>query len=1099
MREDEAKKIIIDSFNSEFKEDNFLIFIRNLLKKYTPSKFEPQVKDAFAPFISKYKVIGHFEDNEGNKIDILEVALNKSSTLERARTAQRNFVADYLETNSKEAALVAFVSPDNKDWRLSLVKLEHSLEVKDDKLKTKKEITPAKRWSFLVGENEGSHTAQSRFIDLLISDEDPNLKKLGEAFDIERVTKEFFTKYTELYHQLNEQLNSLLEKDEAIKKDFEEKEISTVDFAKKTLGQIVFLYFLQKKGWFGVRAGEEWGKGNKNFMRRLFDWRKEFSDYKDNFFNDILEPLFYEGLSSDLGADNIYDRLSFKGQKYKMPFLNGGLFSPMFEYSWKTTEIKIPDKLFSNSNKTKEGDVGDGIFDVFNRYNFTVNENEPLEKEVAVDPEMLGKVFENLLDIKDRKSKGAFYTPREIVHYMCQESLINYLETETKNEIPREDLEFFIHKGDRIIENDKIALVKLKAKEIKEKKYECKIINKDTYNLFLPNSIRSKADVLDKLLMNIKVADPAVGSGAFPLGMIKEIVRARKVLHIYLDKKISDYELKFHTISHSIHGVDIDPGAVEIAKLRLWLSLVVEETEPHPLPNLEHKIMQGNSLISEYEGIKLFDESIFEKEKKEGKKQLALGLGKTSSELKMEALQHKTEEFIFESQRTKKQRLKEEIDNLKWELIEATLKEQDKLDKLEEIKKFRKKNIRPFFIWKLEFSDVFMEKGGFDVVIGNPPYVRPHKISSEMKEALWRYYRPVFEAKSDLYACFIQKSIELLHTKGVMSFIVSRTWLSLESFEELRKYILHKSNVKLLSIPPKKTFANATVETIVVLLERQSMVSEHLNNKIKVTKFDGKQFVFEKNILQNLFQNTHLHAFDLSLDDFTIKLKQKMQKITKPLRDCITFFYGLKTGDDSKFIHTEQTTSSHKKMLRRSDFSRYCTHWGREFVWYVPDKMREHKSTARPGDSARFEQPKILVQDIGKNIVATLDNEGFYIKDALLLLATPTGFNLKYILGVLNSKFIRYYYSKTFENLSVAKNAILTLPIRIQDDSCPESKALYIKIPTIVDQILAITSVPDYDPKNPPAKQKELEKQIDDMVYKLYGLTEEEIKIVEGN
>ena len=393
----------------------------------------------------------------------------------------------------------------------------------EEKLKTKEEITPAKRWSFLVGESEGSHTAQRSFVDLFITDEDPNLKELEHAFDIEIVTKEFFDRYTELFFQLKEHLDGLLEKDEKIKKDFEEKEISTVDFAKKTLGQIVFLYFLQKKGWFGVKAGEKWGSGSKTFMRRLFDYRKSFTDYKESFFNEILEPLFYEGLSlnSNSKNDNIYDRLSVSGQKYRMPFLNGGLFAPINEYLWKDTDIVIPDELFSNTIKTKEGDIGTGILDIFDRYNFTVNENEPLEKEVAVDPEMLGKVFENLLDIKDRKSKGAFYTPREIVHYMCQESLINYLETETNSEIPREDLELFIQKGDRIIEND--SLIKNKE-DIELKKYN-KVYSDNKY--LLPKSVRNKVKELDKLLQNIKVADPAVGSGAFPLEIGRASCRER--------------------------------------------------------------------------------------------------------------------------------------------------------------------------------------------------------------------------------------------------------------------------------------------------------------------------------------------------------------------------------------------------------------------------------------------------------------------------------------------------------------------------------------------------------------------------------------------
>ncbi|MBU1558133.1 class I SAM-dependent DNA methyltransferase, partial [Patescibacteria group bacterium] len=540
MTKNEAKKLIEYVFTNKFEESFFEKFVSNIFKEYKPlsSVREGQsIKDAFKPQIAKYKVMGSFSDAEGNDVDILLVALNNINTLQRSRTLQRNFVADYLNTNNKEAAIVAFVT--NKDeWRFSLVKLDHSLQVIEDKLKTKKEVTPARRWSFLVGKNEGSHTAQSRFIKLLTSDEKPNLSELESAFNIESVTKEFFDRYTELFFSLEEHLQKLINSDESIKEDFAGKEIPTADFAKKTLGQIVFLYFLQKKGWFGVASDKDWGSGPKNFLREVFNRREK---YGKNFFNDILEPLFYEGLAQDRGEKAIYTRLN----NVRMPFLNGGLFEPMNDYQWETTDIIIPDELFSNDvTDTKTGDVGTGILDVFDRYNFTVNENEPLEQEVAVDPEMLGKVFENLLEIKDRKSRGAFYTPREIVHYMCQETLVNYLEAETEN-IDKSDIEFFIRQGELILENDKTTANKIAEKEDRGYEY------KGVYSYILPQSIIDNAKDIDKLLYNIKVADPAVGSGAFPLGMLNEIVRARRVIGVHTKDNKKVYTLKKETISNS--------------------------------------------------------------------------------------------------------------------------------------------------------------------------------------------------------------------------------------------------------------------------------------------------------------------------------------------------------------------------------------------------------------------------------------------------------------------------------------------------------------------------------------------------------------------
>ncbi len=1117
MNKNEAKDMISSTFSSDFNEQKYKKFVSNLFKKYNPVDKIVEgryIKQAFAPFVVKYKIAGTFEDSEGNKIDILEVNLSKASTLERARTAQRNFVAEYLKSRNKVAALVAFVSPDNKEWRLSLVKLEHSLEVVEEKLKTTEEITPAKRWSFLVGESEGSHTAQSRFIDLLVSDEDPNLAELESAFDIETVTKEFFTKYTELYFQLKEHLDSIIKQDEKIKNDFEEKEISPVDFAKKTLGQIVFLYFLQKKGWFGVAPDQEWGEGPKKFLRELFERRAK---YGENFFNDILEPLFYKALAQDRGKESIYPDLN----NCRMPFLNGGLFEPMNGYMWETTDIIIPDSIFSNNNTTKEGDKGegDGIFDVFDRYNFTVNENEPLEKEVAVDPEMLGKVFENLLDIKDRKSKGAFYTPREIVHYMCQESLINYLESETKNEIPRTDIELFIQKGDRIIENDKITLAR---KEERKKKYGNDKYKDSTYSLLLPESVRMKADKLDELLKNIKVADPAVGSGAFPLGMINEIVRARKVLNVYIKRDISDYELKKHTITHSIYGVDIDPGAVDIAKLRLWLALVVDEETPHPLPNLEHKIMQGNSLISEYEGIKLFDESIFEEEKSKGVEQLALGLGKTSSELKMEVLQDKIASFVNESQKTKKQNLKEEIDNLKWELIEETLKEQGKEGKLEEIKKLRQKNIRPFFIWKLEFSDVFLINGGFDVVIGNPPYVSHDKI--EDKAALDHYF--VDQAFADLYCYFYEKGSSLLKLNGVLSFITSNSFIKADYGEKLRTYLGGQNTLsKLINIEDAQVFESAIINTVVVEMVRGK---ESKHETVVVNKpFDGDDFITFINSKAVLINSNYFVSQDWILEEQNIiELIKKIVSKGKTLEKRDTFIrLGLATGSNEVFVIDNETKESlitkdpHsteiiKPTLRGRDIDRYKVKPSK--LWLILSKNgvnvkndypaiyeyfdsfgQKFKDRGAKGKNwwnlracsffDTFKEDKIVWIELTDKNKFSLCKDEVYLLNSSYFLIPPQGLNIKYLLSILNSKLIRFYMEKIaatsgMGTLRWINNYVKTFPI--PDPTLSLEK----------DLINLVENIEEYILNNKDAHI--LEGKIDEMVMDLYNLTDEEKEII---
>jgi len=307
----QAQKIIRDTLENAFDKDCFTVFIKNLLNEIEDDSFTYHgqfIPELYKPFISKYTRIGKFSDGE-NRIDILIVYLSKDTSIERARSSQRNFIAGYLQgkygsTNEKEAVLVAFVSPDEEDWRFSLVKMDYKFEqTKTGKMKVKEEFTPARRWSFLVGANEKSHTAQSRLVKMLANDEQsPTLEEIENAFDIETVTKEFFLQYRELFLRTKEELDSIIGKDPKIKADFEDKGVDTVNFAKKLLGQIVFLYFLQKKGWFGVGRDNAWGTGSKHFLRELFE--KKHGDY-GNFYNDILEPLFYEALRIDRSHDEI--------------------------------------------------------------------------------------------------------------------------------------------------------------------------------------------------------------------------------------------------------------------------------------------------------------------------------------------------------------------------------------------------------------------------------------------------------------------------------------------------------------------------------------------------------------------------------------------------------------------------------------------------------------------------------------------------------------------------------------------------------------------------------------------------------------------------
>lgn len=1128
MNKSEAVSLVQGAFDADYSDECFVRFISNLFKGectlLDKRRDGPYVREAFRAFVKGYRILGTYHDAEGVSLDILEVTLQRESSLERARTAQRNFIADYLKNHGRDAALVVFLSPDQHDWRFSLVKLEYSLEVKDGKFKAEEELTPAKRWSFLIGRYEGSHTVQSRFISLLQDVEKPLLKELEEAFNIESVTDEFFKKYCELFFRVKESLDKLVESDLAIKADFDLKEITTVDFAKKTLGQMAFLYFLQKKGWFGVAPGEPWGTGQKDFLRQLFTHREK---YGKNFFDDVLEPLFYEALAQDRGVEAIYPRLN----NCRMPFLNGGLFEPMNGYSWETTNIRLPDELFSNSIRTAEGDEGDGILDIFDRYNFTVNESEPLEKEVAVDPEMLGKVFENLLEVKDRKSKGTFYTPREIVHFMCQESLIDYLNTELKGDLLRDDIEALIRNGSQIIQND--ALVVEKGRE-------------GIYKFMLPESIRSRARELDKALANIKVCDPAVGSGAFPLGMLNEIVQARQALAVHLRSDLSVFELKLHSISHSLYGVDIDPGAVEIAKLRLWLALVVEENEPHPLPNLEHKVMQGNSLISEYEGVKLFDENflkeadLLEKEctdievrlselqreyfalhsqdalppvKKEELERKIRALLKrkkalnASNELqgqelnifdapgrfqqeqeKAERLQKKIAQYISESQKTKKQRLKEEIEQLKWELIEASLRAQGKLDHLEEMRALRHKNIKPFFIWKLEFSDVFKENNGFDVIVGNPPYGVSIK-GEERKMVISELGKvPDYE----IYYFFVQLSKKLLSPEGIKSFIIPNTFLFNVYAGSYRKTLLEEWNINLLlDCTAFKLFKAATVHNAITVFQNnfREVLDVGYKNTLDAASFEELAGRITLRVSKTDLELNNVNwGLVFKLPQEILSLVSQVKSVGLPLSQRFPevsqglIAYDKYQGQSEETInsrayhYTEATKDGLKEWLWGEDVTPYKVNWnGKEYIDYCDE-------IANPRDPKFFRGNRVLVREITnpKIFAGETDKEQYH--DPAIIAILANGVDAKILLGILNSKLATFFHFNA--SPKATKGAFPKILIKdVKEFPLPDfDKAS--SIASIVDQIvLSIV-------QNEDCQRKKLEIKLDEEVYSLYGLSE---------
>ena len=1150
-----AQELTKQVFKNRFDKKEFIRLMINLLNfEKKPFSYKGNtIPQDFRNFVGLLERIGQYKAPDKKIIDILIVQLKKETSLERARSKQRNFIGRYLKGSRgdvfKDGALVAFISPDKVDWRFSFIKIDYKF---NEKGKIEDDLTPARRYSFLVGKHESSHTAQSCLLPLLQNDDrNPTLEDLEQAFSVEKVTKEFFEKYHELFYKLKESLDKIIAKDTKIKKDFAVKKINSSDFSKKLLGQIVFLYFLQKKGWFGVKKGAEWGTGSKNFFTDLFKHRFKLSEnmklsesQKDlpipaknksnnRFFNDILEPLFYEALGRECEEDD------YSWFNYRIPFLNGGLFEPINNYDWKNTDILLPDSLFSNKNNTKEEDTGDGILDVFDRYNFTVNEDEPLEKEVAVDPEMLGKVFENLLEVKDRKYKGAYYTPREIVHYMCQQSLVNYLLEELKGKIKKEEFEKFIKTSDSSVEHDTVYQDQQNQKIKKKGRYA---------KSKLSDNIIENALFIDKKIECIRICDPAVGSGAFLVGMMNEIVRVRNALIPFISPSSSQvlwppktlsssqtlpslrkrgttpyksrslsmwhnnrpsYNFKRHAIEHSLYGVDIDPGAIEIAKLRLWLSLVVDEEDGNtvqPLPNLDYKMVCGNSLL----GLNKNDGS---------------GIPDMFHDRYIKELHQKKILYFNETSASKKQKYKKEIDQFIDKVFTHTVKGAR-----------GRTEIQKTFDFEVYFSEVFQEKGGFDIVIANPPYIE-HKKLKEISYFLKSY--KAYSGTADLYIYFYEKGLDILKEKGILAYISSNKFIKTKYGINIKK-ILSKHKIYTIIDFTKIRIFNALVASCIFILSKNKERSSIFVTFSDDTFLGNLSDFIIKNHVEVPYKSLNQNVWCFETKD-KIELKSKIDKNTKKLGEIqgIKIYRGVTTGYNPAFIIDsdvrEKLIKSNianktiiKPLLQGRNIKKWTYITSSKFLIFskqginiktypeVKNYLFQFKRNLDPGKGRKsgsykwyeiqdstayyneFEKLKIIWGLTANKWTFSWDDKYNFLPSNGYIL-TSKKLHLKYILALMNSRLMEFYFS--FIGVMTAGGAftlkyetVFNFPIKLVP--CKNQKLLI----ETVDKILSIIQPSAADYFRNPAKQAEVqkhEKQIDQLIYKLYDLTPAEIKIIE--
>ena len=1045
-------------------------------------------------------------------VTFADVEVQSSVHLKRNRVSIQNCIRKIMEDNT--SALIFFHFADNQnEWRVSFAYRAETLQTS----------TSAKRYTYLCGIEHPCRTIAERFHHLSKKADSAaiTVDDMLDAFSVEALSKEFFAEYKVFYEDFVQYITGKRYIKAKGKSSYENRAVAGAkvhtkifahfqqicngdeqkaekkvrDYIKKMMGRLVFIQFLQKKGWLGC-SDNNWNDGDRDYLQHLFE--KSSTEQQNNFLSIVLDPLFFGMLNTNpeerkhhfkkKGWDAaLLDRFG------KVPYLNGGLFEENPEDS---IPVIFPAVLFGNP-KQKEiertfrsgqntgypYDSSCGLLDFFARYNFTIDETDPEDREVGVDPEMLGKIFENLLE--DNKDKGAFYTPKEIVQYMCRESLIAYLSEETQDEPAMRNL----------------------------------VLNNDI------QTIKDKDKVLSAL-KNIKICDPAVGSGAFPMGMLNELFACR----ILLEGDIADEEnrsrIKKEIVRENIYGVDIEKGAVDIARLRFWLAIIVDEKIPLPLPNLDYKIMQGNSLLESYEGEDLSN--------------LTQSNGELfDSEEMIEELLVAINGYYIPKDNIAKSKIRKQIE----EKVILLLKERQLPPKI--VKALEKIDLHEnnnFFLWHTWFSDVFNRpsKQGFDIVIGNPPYVQLQDDGGKLA----KMYKPAkfntFNSMGDIYQLFYEKGIALLRKSGHLCYITSNKWMRAGYGETSRKYFVEQTQPKILvDLAGEKVFENATVDVNILLLQKAAYTQntcalrgglECLKDRSGLAKQAVQAIKFPKNGNNWVI-----------LSDIEQRIKQKIEAVGTPLKEWnIKIYRGILTGCNEAFIiNKEKRDELIKKcpksaeiirpILRGKDIKKYgynfadkyliatfpsrkynideypavrdyLLNFGKSDVEYLSQygedcwgknrlsqsgnkgsRKKTHNKWFELQDSIAywddFSKPKVVWKRVGSILRFAFDDKKLAVLDSTCFAA---GKYAKYLTGILNSNMGKYMLQGSpttgTGDLLISVQAIEPLKIPIPNS---EIKKL---IEDKVDKTLQYNTACD----------------IDSDIYSMYALSNEEIKFIES-
>ena len=1113
-------------FNKAYNRQEFINFLQN---SFLPEDFAPVTKSVFFSTQMKYTTAA-VKLGSSTSLDLVVYEIKHTSTHD-ARVALSKEAFRMLADEMEDRALVVFIPEDNNDnYRFSFIEI--TLNVSEVNNHVTRSYSNPRRYSYFLGKGISYYTPNKYLNEKgrVVNDED-----LHSRFSVEVLAKEFYQELSDWYAWAIK----IIRFPNDIKDDKDDAKYNN-ESAIRLITRLIFVWFLKQRHLIPDEFFDEKyiadnliDSFNPHVMVDLFSKSGESKYYKA-----ILQNLFFAMLNSPItveGSAELSERHFRNGRgdydnnklmryedyfknpqlfvdlaNHTVPFLNGGLFdcldnkdNNMYYDGFSDREsikksLIVPDYLFFGDEVGKNIDLSEwygdrkkkkvsarGIIDILKRYNFTVEENTPFDKEVSLDPELLGKVFENLLasfnpetKATAREQTGSFYTPREIVQYMVDESLIAHLKRTVSEELEPQFRQLLQYTDEPINFTDE-----------------------QRFNIM-------------QSLYNCKILDPACGSGAFPMGILQQMVHIlgridpnntqwkemmmnkaidetteayrnssseeRKVLvkdiesNFDQDLNRPDYARKLYLIENCIYGVDIQPIAIQISKLRFFISLVVDQntnTNPtdnfgiRPLPNLEAKFVAANTLI----GLNKKEASLFDKDIIKAK------------EDELKSAKHKI--FNAKTVRTKR-KWRDRVNELRREIADM-LKDcgavgNSEAQQLADWDMFNQNDSSPFF----DPEWMYGVKDGFDIVIGNPPYVllQNTNISQRVKNLLLSSYY-VAQYKVDLYHLFYEKGLEMLKNGGVLDYITPITFLKNTHNNKLRQKLISESSI-LIIIRFFIPVFDAKVDNIIFICRREKTMN-NIVGYIDITNniseiIDNRQYNHYNQGLANA------PDYSIALDvDTGNNILLKIEKNFR-LNDFTKSYFGIQTFDRSVFVSNTKLDNNYVPVIDGSNIKPYALVPHTEYVNFIPEAIKSG------GNSNVYSCDRIVVRQIGIYPEGCICPSGLYTLNTIYnLYLWNNKLCLKYLLGLINSKLLHYYWILTYSDSKKTFPKIKKAPL----DSMP---IVYTQDSRIKNRIVSlVTDIIDFKRTAPNTDTSLEEQEIDYLVYKLYDLTYDEVKIVD--